>query len=251
MSADHPTSVVSNLQFLSQVTPITATAAGTSGTAVPPASAPAAPTEPVKPTKPKKPSKGPKRHLTTVEGDVAASETNLRASPSPDAQPSSSALNDNAITTSAQSTGNWLYTWWNTAKDTLTQLPTSSGPVLSRGPVGAKPVPAPAPVSAPAPVKAPKKAPSPVLHVPKPVVPPIATVTVPAAPAVPAAPNVVPLAATASHAIRVLLYSGEFDLNCNTLGVLHTLEANRWRNKYVSVDIFCFVCVCSTYTCFR
>jgi hypothetical protein len=33
------------------------------------------------------------------------------------------------------------------------------------------------------------------------------------------------------HAIRVLLYSGEFDLNCNTLGTLHTLEANQWRNK--------------------
>jgi hypothetical protein len=33
------------------------------------------------------------------------------------------------------------------------------------------------------------------------------------------------------HAIRVLLYSGEFDLNCNTLGTLHTLEANKWRNK--------------------
>jgi cell division protein FtsN len=37
--------------------------------------------------------------------------------------------------------------------------------------------------------------------------------------------------AEANHAIRVLLYSGEFDLNCNTLGTLHTLEANRWRNK--------------------
>lgn len=34
-----------------------------------------------------------------------------------------------------------------------------------------------------------------------------------------------------SHAIRVLLYSGEFDLNTNTLGTLHTLEANRWRGK--------------------
>eukprot|EP01032_Pedospumella_encystans_P012048 gene12048-13965_t len=34
-----------------------------------------------------------------------------------------------------------------------------------------------------------------------------------------------------SHAIRVLLYSGELDLNCNTLGTLHTLEANQWRNK--------------------
>lgn len=32
--------------------------------------------------------------------------------------------------------------------------------------------------------------------------------------------------------IRVLLYSGEFDMNCNTLGTLHTLEANKWRNKY-------------------
>lgn len=28
--------------------------------------------------------------------------------------------------------------------------------------------------------------------------------------------------------IRVLLYSGEADLNCNTLGTLHTLEANAW-----------------------
>ena len=55
-----------------------------------------------------------------------------------------------------------------------------------------------------------------------------------------------------SHAIRVLLYryvyhlisnhsiltvlhltlnNGELDLNCNTLGTLHTLEANQWRNK--------------------
>ena len=39
----------------------------------------------------------------------------------------------------------------------------------------------------------------------------------------------------AEHSIRVLLYSGEFDLNCNTLGTLHTLEANTWRNKYVTV----------------
>jgi len=30
--------------------------------------------------------------------------------------------------------------------------------------------------------------------------------------------------------LRVLLYSGEFDLNCNTLGTLHTLEANYWRD---------------------
>lgn len=26
-------------------------------------------------------------------------------------------------------------------------------------------------------------------------------------------------------------HSGELDLNCNTLGTLHTLEANQWRNK--------------------
>ena len=31
--------------------------------------------------------------------------------------------------------------------------------------------------------------------------------------------------------LHVLLYSAEFDLNCNTLGTLHTLESNRWRNK--------------------
>lgn len=31
--------------------------------------------------------------------------------------------------------------------------------------------------------------------------------------------------------LRILLYSGEFDLNCNTLGTLHTLEANLWRNR--------------------
>lgn len=31
--------------------------------------------------------------------------------------------------------------------------------------------------------------------------------------------------------LRVLLYSGEFDLNCNTLGTLHTLEANFWRQR--------------------
>jgi hypothetical protein len=39
---------------------------------------------------------------------------------------------------------------------------------------------------------------------------------------------------SASHAIRVMLYSGEFDLNCNTLGTLHTLEANKWRNRHWS-----------------
>eukprot|EP00981_Chlorochromonas_danica_P012652 scaffold5245_cov183-Ochromonas_danica.AAC.3 len=31
--------------------------------------------------------------------------------------------------------------------------------------------------------------------------------------------------------LRVLLYSGEFDMNCNTLGTLHTLEANYWRKR--------------------
>lgn len=31
--------------------------------------------------------------------------------------------------------------------------------------------------------------------------------------------------------IKILLYSGEFDLNCNTLGTLHTLEHNQWRKK--------------------
>ena len=35
------------------------------------------------------------------------------------------------------------------------------------------------------------------------------------------------------HNIRILLYSGEFDLNCNTLGTLHTLEANSWRKRLV------------------
>jgi hypothetical protein len=32
--------------------------------------------------------------------------------------------------------------------------------------------------------------------------------------------------------IRILLYSGEFDMNCNTLGTLHTLEANVWRRRH-------------------
>jgi hypothetical protein len=36
------------------------------------------------------------------------------------------------------------------------------------------------------------------------------------------------------HSIRILLYSGEFDLNCNTLGTLHTLEANSWRKRLVA-----------------
>ncbi len=31
--------------------------------------------------------------------------------------------------------------------------------------------------------------------------------------------------------LRVMLYSGEFDLNCNTLGTLHTLEHNWWRGR--------------------
>lgn len=35
----------------------------------------------------------------------------------------------------------------------------------------------------------------------------------------------------ANQGVRVLLYSGEFDLICNTLGTLHTLEANRWRGR--------------------
>lgn len=38
--------------------------------------------------------------------------------------------------------------------------------------------------------------------------------------------------------LRVLLYSGEFDLNCNTLGTQHTLENNWWRGRYC---ILCFV----------
>ena len=33
--------------------------------------------------------------------------------------------------------------------------------------------------------------------------------------------------------LRILLYSGEFDLNCNTLGTLHTLEDNIWRKRSV------------------
>ena len=37
-----------------------------------------------------------------------------------------------------------------------------------------------------------------------------------------------------SSSVRVLLYSGEQDLNCNTLGTLHTLEANSWRGRWVS-----------------
>jgi hypothetical protein len=31
--------------------------------------------------------------------------------------------------------------------------------------------------------------------------------------------------------LRVMLYSGELDLNCNTLGTLHTLEHNSWRKR--------------------
>jgi len=38
----------------------------------------------------------------------------------------------------------------------------------------------------------------------------------------------------AASGVRVMLYSGEFDLNCNTLGTLHTLEANKWRGKHWS-----------------
>lgn len=37
--------------------------------------------------------------------------------------------------------------------------------------------------------------------------------------------------------LRILLYSGEFDLNCNTLGTLHTLEANLWRNRYSTTPL--------------
>jgi len=44
------------------------------------------------------------------------------------------------------------------------------------------------------------------------------------------ASNVPALQHLAKH-IRVLLYSGEFDLNCNTLGTLHTLEANTWLGR--------------------
>lgn len=33
--------------------------------------------------------------------------------------------------------------------------------------------------------------------------------------------------------VRTLLYSGEFDINCNTLGTLHTLEANKWLGRSV------------------
>eukprot|EP01038_Epipyxis_sp_PR26KG_P004454 gene4454-6299_t len=33
------------------------------------------------------------------------------------------------------------------------------------------------------------------------------------------------------NGIRVMLYSGEFDMNCNTLGTLHTLEANHWLGQ--------------------
>lgn len=36
--------------------------------------------------------------------------------------------------------------------------------------------------------------------------------------------------------LRVMLYSGEFDLNCNTLGTLHTLEHNWWRGRYVALS---------------
>lgn len=39
------------------------------------------------------------------------------------------------------------------------------------------------------------------------------------------------LAEAVRSSVRVLLYSGEFDLNCNTLGTLHTLEANTWIGR--------------------
>jgi len=35
----------------------------------------------------------------------------------------------------------------------------------------------------------------------------------------------------AANKVRVLLYSGEHDLNCNTLGTLHVLEANTWLDQ--------------------
>jgi hypothetical protein len=41
----------------------------------------------------------------------------------------------------------------------------------------------------------------------------------------------------AKNALKLLLYSGEFDLNCNTLGTLHTLEANFWRNKLAHTSV--------------
>lgn len=40
--------------------------------------------------------------------------------------------------------------------------------------------------------------------------------------------SAVPALKYVSQRIRLLLYNGEFDLNCNFLGVLHTLEANEW-----------------------
>ncbi len=44
-------------------------------------------------------------------------------------------------------------------------------------------------------------------------------------------PHILENRSIVSDHIRVLLYSGEFDLNCNTLGTLHTLEANYWRHQ--------------------
>lgn len=45
--------------------------------------------------------------------------------------------------------------------------------------------------------------------------------------------------------LRVMLYSGEFDLNCNTLGTLHTLEHNWWRGRYVSLAFSLRIDLCS------
>ncbi len=43
---------------------------------------------------------------------------------------------------------------------------------------------------------------------------------------------------------RVLLYTGEFDLNTNTLGTLHTLEQNKWFGRYAVIYYFNIASVC-------